>query len=219
MFFPAGLGRFSRWCSKVVATLCLSVVLALGAGSGHAKALVCSVVAGDRALLGSWNAAFEGNLNRMRARNGLKPLTASPTLRRIATRYARLLGRTGHFDHTGPDDSTMSERLRAGGYKACLAAENLAYGTFESAEQLFNGWMSSAGHRQNMMLRDVVEYGLGLGCTRQAATLHGAPGPEVTYSRMPGASGSVRPYLASADRASLSPRIFYFVFLAARPCR
>jgi len=63
--------------------------------------------------------------------------------------------------HRGSGGSTVMKRVKRAGYRACLAAENLAV-NFHDAGSVVNSWMESPGHRQNIALKGVREYGLGL---------------------------------------------------------
>ena len=73
------------------------------------------------------------------------------------------------FSHTRPDGSDAVTVLSEEGvaYTYRMFGENLAYGTFlqdESymAELLFNGWVNSEGHYQNMIQPEFEEIGIGV---------------------------------------------------------
>ena len=63
------------------------------------------------------------------------------------------------FAHRGSDGSDFVRRARAAGY-TCVAAENIAWGQPDEAS-VVTAWMNSAGHRRNILLADVTEYGIG----------------------------------------------------------
>jgi len=65
----------------------------------------------------------------------------------------------GYFSHTGQNGSSFSDRARAAGY-TCAAAENIASGQRSEAE-VMTSWLNSPGHRRNILLRDVVDIGIG----------------------------------------------------------
>ena len=98
-------------------------------------------------------------LNRLRAENGRGPLAEDPRLSTVARDYAALMARTGHFSHTGPSGSTFGQRARAAGYP-CPRAENIAFGPMSDAQVIAN-WMTSSGHRRNILLRDARDFGFG----------------------------------------------------------
>ena len=100
-------------------------------------------------------------LTAIRKRQSLGTLKSNSRLNAVAQDYACLLARTGHFDHFGPDGSTLATRVTDGGYQYCLAAENLALGQ-QSVREALVAWVKSPEHWANILLRDVVDVGLGL---------------------------------------------------------
>lgn len=98
--------------------------------------------------------------NGVRLRQEVGALTASARLDRVAQDYACLLAATGHFDHVGPDGSTLSQRAEDGGYDFCAIAENLARGQTDLVEAL-KGWIDSPGHWRNLIFDEVTELGFG----------------------------------------------------------
>jgi uncharacterized protein YkwD len=99
-------------------------------------------------------------VNSIRGRHDIPSLSQNSLLDDVAQDYACLLAATGHFDHIGPDDSTLSERIRRGGYKFCVAAENLASGQ-QSLLEAVVGWVRSPGHYRNLREPSVVDVGFG----------------------------------------------------------
>ena len=99
-------------------------------------------------------------LNRLRKRNEVATLDQSAVLDQVALDYACLLAETGHFDHTGPDGSTLMSRVTAGGYEWCLVAENLAKGQ-QSLLEAMKGWIKSPGHWKNLKRNGPTEIGFG----------------------------------------------------------
>lgn len=98
-------------------------------------------------------------LNRFRAQNGLPAVRHNPTLERVATAHARDMVRGNFFGHKGSNGGGVAQRAKRHGYNYCRVAENLAKG-HTSAEAAMKGWISSRGHRRNMLLRDIREYAL-----------------------------------------------------------
>lgn len=101
-------------------------------------------------------------LNAERAQNSRTPLRRNMALDAAATAHAADMAARGYFDHTAPDGSTPQSRASRQGYRACLIAENIAQG-YASEAQVVAGWMRSSGHRRNILLRDVTEFGAGRG--------------------------------------------------------
>ncbi|WP_323771036.1 CAP domain-containing protein [Antarctobacter sp.] len=98
-------------------------------------------------------------LNGLRAEAGLAPLSSSAPLEKAARRHARDMARRGFFAHSGSDGSDVMDRARRAGYRPCQIAENIAKGQ-RSLEEVFADWMTSPGHRRNMLNGGVSDYGL-----------------------------------------------------------
>lgn len=73
-------------------------------------------------------------------------------------------GYSAQRPHHGPDGSTPKVRVKRAGYRSCLTAENLAL-NYTSAADLVQAWMASPGHRNNITLKTLRDYGLGLAMT------------------------------------------------------
>ncbi|WGW03406.1 CAP domain-containing protein [Tropicibacter oceani] len=98
-------------------------------------------------------------LNGLRAEAGLGPVTPSPRLEQVAMDHAMDMARNGFFGHVGSDGSKIMQRAKRSGYDACLVAENIAKGQ-KSLTEVMGGWAKSPGHRKNMLLAQVTDYGL-----------------------------------------------------------
>ena len=64
-----------------------------------------------------------------------------------------------YFSHVSPNGAKPSDRARRAGYRYCLIAENIANG-YPTVAQVMEGWMKSKGHRKNILLSKVTEFGL-----------------------------------------------------------
>lgn len=102
---------------------------------------------------------FLALINEERTKSGLGLLVENARLSAAAQAHAADMAAQGYFSHTGLNGSTFSERAQAAGY-ACAAAENIAAGQRSEAD-VMTGWMNSAGHRRNILLRDATQFGLG----------------------------------------------------------
>lgn len=91
-----------------------------------------------------------------RGRAGLPAVSASGSLMRAAQAHATFMARNGIMGHIGSGGSTMSQRIKASGYRACFAAENVAYGQ-STADEVVVAWMNSPGHRRNMLDRRATQ--------------------------------------------------------------
>ncbi len=91
------------------------------------------------------------DLNSYRAQHGRPPLSVSAQLSGIAHSHARDLASRRRLDHKG-------FRQRAN-FTGGTAAENVAFGC-DSEDCVIRMWARSAGHRANMLRRDVTHYGI-----------------------------------------------------------
>jgi uncharacterized protein YkwD len=64
------------------------------------------------------------------------------------------------FRHRGSDGSETPERLARTGYSYRIAAENIAGGE-ASPEKTVDRWMSSEGHRHNILIPEIRDAGVG----------------------------------------------------------
>ena len=105
-------------------------------------------------------------INQERRSRGLRPLGRDGRLRAAAFRHAADMGLRGFFNHRGSDGTHHGHRIAAQGYRACLAAENIAWGQ-RSAQEVVRGWMGSPGHRKIILHPRAAEYGAGYHPTRR----------------------------------------------------
>lgn len=97
--------------------------------------------------------------NDYRARLGLPRLSRSGRLDAAAAAHARDVARMGEVTHAGSNGSTIGQRVRAQGYDYGRVAENVAW-TARGFPTVMKVWNDSPGHRANLRLRDVTEFGL-----------------------------------------------------------
>lgn len=100
-------------------------------------------------------------VNAERTARGLPPLRQSGRLAKVAQSHACDNAARNVYSHTGSDGSDLSIRLRRGGYKLRVAAENTALG-FDTTDRLVSFWMNSPHHRANILNPSVTELGVGL---------------------------------------------------------
>ena len=98
--------------------------------------------------------------NQQRQQHGCAALVLSAQLTAAASAHSQDMALHDLFSHTGSNGSTMVSRALATGYSYSLLAENLAAGA-STAEAVMTGWMSSAGHRANILNCDLHELGVG----------------------------------------------------------
>ena len=114
---------------RIAMILALALILTLGAAhaeifmSGYARTVVSEV-------------------NRERAARGLRPLQVDVELTRAAQVRAREIAQS--FGHTRPDGRSWRT------VSSAAYGENIARGQ-KSADKVMAAWMSSDGHRQNIL--------------------------------------------------------------------
>jgi uncharacterized protein YkwD len=108
----------------------------------------------------SAGASSEGaaHLRRIREQNGLSTLSADRRLERAALEQSAFMAQAGKMDHTTGLGRDFASRVKNNGIKGA-AAENLAVGRF-GMERLFEMWMASTGHRNNMLNPAFGQFGL-----------------------------------------------------------
>ncbi|EHJ01179.1 SCP-like extracellular [Clostridium sp. DL-VIII] len=100
-------------------------------------------------------------MNQKRTEAGLKPLTIDNTLVQVARYKSNDMIQNNFFDHTNPDGTKWTNWLQTLGYKYTTTGENIAYNTSD-ANQLFDQWWNSPGHRANMMNSSYTKVGIGV---------------------------------------------------------
>ncbi len=100
-------------------------------------------------------------INAARADAGLPALRENSRLTRAAQAHACDNAGRGSVSHTGSDGSDLTARLRGEGYRFSAAAENTGRG-FGSAEAAVDWWMSSSGHRANILMDGLRDIGVGV---------------------------------------------------------
>ena len=102
-----------------------------------------------------------GNLlNNDRARYNLAPLTIDPMLSRIARIKSEDMRDNRYFSHTSPTYGDVRQILSHFGYDYTAAGENIAHhASIEKAQAAF---LSSPGHRKNIMSSGYTKVGLGV---------------------------------------------------------
>lgn len=108
--------------------------------------------------------------NEIRGRSGLAPLAKERTLSAVAQAYSDDMLRRGFFSHTNPEGLTVRDRLNPyfSGSIGSLG-ENIWQGSNMSAanrealaRHIMNSWMSSSGHRENILGADYTHLGVGV---------------------------------------------------------
>ncbi len=103
-------------------------------------------------------------VNKERSRAGVAPLKAHPKLCRAARAHSANMAAKNTLAHT-LDGKTFSQRIDDTGYRCGEAGENCAQWARTPADAM-RIWMSSAGHRDNILNPRYKEIGIGVGMTK-----------------------------------------------------
>jgi uncharacterized protein YkwD len=100
-------------------------------------------------------------VNEARASAGCGPVRLNAQLTAAAQAHSDDMAANGYFSHTSLDGRTFDERIRAAGYTGGYLGENIAQGQ-SGAQAVHDAWMSSAGHRRNILDCNFDAIGMGL---------------------------------------------------------
>lgn len=103
------------------------------------------------------DAAAASMISGYRANNGLPAVMLDPELTRLAQAQAEVMAKRDKLDHGA--GKPFVARLRASGYDAKTAAENISAG-YHTLAEAFSGWRDSTPHRANMLLKGATRMGI-----------------------------------------------------------
>ncbi|HWW48725.1 MAG TPA: CAP domain-containing protein [Xanthobacteraceae bacterium] len=92
-----------------------------------------------------------------RRNNGLGAVTVDPELTRLAEAQSMAMAKRNKLDHDVA--GTLVQRIKASGYDAVVAVENVSAG-YHTLAEAFSGWRDSPPHRDNMLKRGVTKMGI-----------------------------------------------------------
>ena len=92
-----------------------------------------------------------------RTNNGLTAVSIDPELMKLAEAQAQAMASRDKLDHNVI--RSFNERLKAHGYRAKTAAENISAG-YHTLAEAFSGWRDSPPHRANMLLDGATRMGI-----------------------------------------------------------
>lgn len=120
-------------------------------------ALSCNRPANEDAIL----AAMLTSANAERARAGLPKLHVNKRLQSAALGHACDMAGRNKMTHASSDGRDLRARVKGTGYKMRLAAENVGQG-FRSGESAVKWWMTSPGHRKNILQKTARDIGVAV---------------------------------------------------------
>jgi uncharacterized protein YkwD len=150
-------------CSSLLA------LTAVGAAPAAANAAGCSGADSTPAQLGGKASRVTlCLLNRQRAAHGIRALRADGKLARAARGHARDMVAQHYFSHTSRSGASFSARIKRTGWtrtrRSYTVGENIGWGggSLSTPRQMVRAWMSSAGHRANILDRSFNLIGIGI---------------------------------------------------------
>ena len=102
-------------------------------------------------------AAAASMISGYRGNNGLGAVALDPQLMQLAEAQAALMAKRDKLDHGA--GKPFVNRLKASGYDAKVAAENIGAG-YHTLAEAFSGWRDSPPHRTNMLLGGATRMGI-----------------------------------------------------------
>lgn len=99
--------------------------------------------------------------NSARQLAGAGPLYADTRLNGAALDHARFLAASGYISHGGSGDSTPALRAEHAGYAWSRIGENVLARTHGDADEAFEQWWNSPGHRANLLEPAFADCGFG----------------------------------------------------------
>lgn len=158
--FMTGRHRLPVLATAIVASLALS------ASTAHAADCAAANLLPALASVPTAKAATLCLLNGERASRGLPALAEQPVLEAAAQTYAQAMVSQRFFDHVSPTGQTLDDRLAAyvGATGVWVTGENLAWGegALATPASIVRNWMSSPGHRDNVLNPSYGEIGVGV---------------------------------------------------------
>lgn len=107
-------------------------------------------------------------INEERTNASLPPLIWSDAIAASARKHSKRMMDGNFFSHTDPELGALSARIDAAGIRWSRCAENIfhSHGWPNPVLHALINWMTSPGHRANILLEGVTHSGLG--AARQA---------------------------------------------------
>jgi uncharacterized protein YkwD len=102
-------------------------------------------------------AAAASMISGYRTNNGLPEVVLDPKLMELAQAQADRMAKRDKLDHNA--GKPFVTRLKASGYDARVAAENIGAG-YHTLAEAFSGWRDSPPHRTNMLLKGATRMGI-----------------------------------------------------------
>jgi uncharacterized protein YkwD len=144
--------------------VCLALVL------GLTQVLAARVPTAGISYLSELERAIFHFTNEVRQKNGVRPLTWENSLRDVARAHSADMLVRNYFSHNSPEGRTPHDRIRAGcRFPLSMTGENIWMSsgrplgnTRQLASIIVDNWMSSPGHRTNLLHPQFTDIGVGV---------------------------------------------------------
>jgi len=162
--------RMASIATRLCPALVTCFALALPAAASAAVPCADAGVVPSAASLASAKQATLCLLNAERTARGLPRLTSNVQLGKAAQGYSANMVRQQFFDHTTPAGVSLKTRVRRGttylrgNLRSWSLGENIGWGSGDLATptRIVRSWMSSSGHRHNILDRGFRHIGIGV---------------------------------------------------------
>jgi hypothetical protein len=101
--------------------------------------------------------------NQRRKETGLEDLIVNSKLNLSANKKLEDMFANNYFEHLSPEGIGVSDLGKIFEYDYILIGENLAMGNFNNEDALLEAWMSSEGHKANILNTKYKEIGVAVG--------------------------------------------------------
>lgn len=99
-------------------------------------------------------------VNSVRAEKNLPPLIENKKLNILADKKAKIMANENNLSHTAGGYKTFSDFLIENNVKFLAVGENIAR-NWKTPEEVMKAWISSKGHRANIMSEKFSQIGVG----------------------------------------------------------
>ena len=110
-------------------------------------------------------AGLVAGINAERVAAGLPPLQDDPDLAMVARERSNDMVQEGYFGHVSPTGVTSVTLMDRYGIPHSWSGENIAYNNYPDSQTVaavLSGWMSSPGHRNNILSPQFNKVGVGV---------------------------------------------------------
>lgn len=105
-----------------------------------------------------------------RRRAGLPAVIVEPLLVLAARAHSADMAGRAYFAHISPEGATAGHRVALTGYLFDMVGENIARG-HRQPRQVMNAWMTSRGHRANILKAEFTRIGVGVAEDRRGTLI------------------------------------------------